>query len=222
MEVAQAVAEPPLLASLVDARSAVNTLQGLTDEIGTLVTSPLLKTVQDYQEQVTPKLKEATSKYQALSAFLQLHKKDHDKEYRALQRDYVKAMQALQRVQAVGAQRHEALCDSDYLASDKITQEDILTAKQAVLEAGEIAHGAIVIRDLFSEFGTMLHAQGKGIDQIEEKVEQISIEIGKGVKELEQAQRLQAEARQKYLIILCVVLLILTAIIVPIVITFAK
>lgn len=98
-----------------------------------------------------------------------------------------------------------------------VSSVDLQRAKEEVLEAGQIAAEAMLVKDLFQQVGFIIYEQGKGIEQIEHKVENIRIEIGKGVTELEQAQQLQREARQKQLLSLCVALLIAAAIVIPIV-----
>lgn len=98
---------------------------------------------------------------------------------------------------------------------------DLQRAKEEVLEAGQIAAEAMLIKDMFQQVGSIIHEQGKDIEQIEHKVEGIRITIGDGITELDQARRLQAEARQKQMLMLCVGLLIVAVIVIPIVLTFA-
>ncbi|TMW63248.1 hypothetical protein Poli38472_002189 [Pythium oligandrum] len=204
-----------LLTSLEDAQALVQELCRLTQEIAEIIQSPELTREEHYVTRVTPLTNEATAKYQTLAAFLQQHRNDHDKEYRTIQRSFVQAMQDLQQVQRAAAKRREALCDADFVFGAKISAEDVQTAKEEVLEAQQIASEAVVVKKLFQEVGVIVHQQGQGIDAIEHKVETIRLEIGQGVNELQHARRLQREARQKHLVIVCVSVLILAAIIIP-------
>ncbi|KAJ0409331.1 hypothetical protein ATCC90586_000568 [Pythium insidiosum] len=209
-----------LLTSLSDAQSLLNDLERLVHEIPPEIQSPALQSEEQYLQRVQPKLDEAAAKYQTLAAFLQEHRKDQDKEYRSLQRTFVRVMQELQQLQRASAKRRAALCDADFLSVTKLSAEDLQTAKEEVLEASQIAAEAVVVKQLFQEVGAIVHQQGQGIDQIEKKVETIRIEIGQGVNELEHARRLQREARQKYLIAMCLALLVICAIVIPIVLVF--
>lgn len=203
-----------------DARNAIQSLQELTKEIHALVDGPTLKNESEYVEQVVPKLDKATAKYQAVASCLQAHKKDPNKEFRVIQRDFVKTMQAFQLAQRTATERREAICDAEFLGATGMTEQDLQAAKEEVLEAGEIAQEAVILRDLFQQVGSMVHEQSAGIEAIEDKVDAVCIEIGNGVSELEQAARLQAEARQKYMLIALVVVLILCAVLIPILTVF--
>jgi ribosomal protein S24E len=212
----------PAVASLDEANLALASLQGLTTSIRDAVADPSLQREQDYVERVSPKIDEATRKYQALASFLQEQQTsggDSNKAYRTVQRAFVRVMQDLQQVQRDGARRREALCDADFMSSSQISTVDIQRVKEEVVEATQIAREAVVVKELFQQVGTIVSEQGRGVEQIEAKVENIRVEIGRGVNELEHAYQLQREARQKYLYILCFVTLILAAIILPLVFT---
>lgn len=207
------------ISNLEEANTALHSLQALTALIRDAVADPGMQSEQDYVESVTPKLDEATCKYQAIASFLQEQQKSDSKTYRTLQRSFVRAMQELQQVQRDGARRREGLCDADFMATKQISSVDIQRAKEEVVEAGQIAREAVVVKELFRQVGTIVSEQGRGVEQIETKVDNIRVEIGKGVNELEHAYQLQREARQKYMYIACLVLLILAAIILPLVFT---
>ncbi|KAG1701528.1 hypothetical protein DVH05_010829 [Phytophthora capsici] len=212
----------PVISSLEDASDVLEKLRTLTSSISEAASSPTLKTEQDYITSVVPQLDEATGTYQALATFLREHKrgKSESNAFRDVQRAFVKVMQKLQTAQRQAAARREALCDADFLAGNgsvAISAQEIQTAKEEVLEAGEIAKEAAAVNALFRQVGTLVSEQGQGVDQIVTKVEAVRVEIGKGVDELQHARQLQREARQKYLWYLCLVTLILAAIIIPIV-----
>lgn len=210
------------LTTLDDAKRAVPNLHALVREIASLVTSSTtLKREEDYAATVTPKIDAATTAYQAIASFLQEHKKEfaHDKDFRSVQREFVAVMQELQQVQRDGAAKREQLCDADFLATTKISTLDIQRAKEEVVEAEQIASEAVVVRQLFQEVGSIVVEQGKGVDEIQRKVENIRIEISNGVNELQHARRLQKEAQQKYLLVLLLAVLIVAAIVVPIVVS---
>lgn len=212
------------IATLDDAKRALPRLNALVDEIAALVADPeALKREDDYATSVTPRVDAATTQYQALAAFLQEHKKKsaHDKDFRTVQREFVAVMQQLQQVQRDSATRREQLCDADFLATSKVSTVDIQRAKEEVVEAGQIASEAVVVRQLFQEVGAIVAEQGKGVDEIQRKVEHIRVEIGNGVDELQHARRLQREAQQKYLIVFVVALLVLAAIVVPVAVSLA-
>jgi hypothetical protein len=210
----------PLLTSLADAQGLLHALSELVSDISRAIEDPSLTREEHYLERVAPQLNDATAKYQALASFLQGNKRDHDKEYRAIQRAFVAAMQELQHVQRQAAKRRELLCDADFVAVSKISAMDVQVAKEEMLEAQQIASEAVVVKQLFQEVGAIVHQQGQGIDQIESKVEAIRIEIGHGVNELQHARQLQREARQKYFLALALALLVAAAVIVPVVLAF--
>ncbi|POM63619.1 Snare domain containing protein [Phytophthora palmivora] len=212
----------PVISTLEDANTLLETLRTLTTSISEGASSPTLKTEQDYITTVVPQLDEATATYQSLATFLREHKrgKSESSSFRDVQRAFVRTMQDLQSAQRQAATRREALCDADFLAGNgsvAISAQEIQTAKEEVLEAGEIAQEAAAVNALFRQVGTLVHEQGQGVDQIATKVEAIRVEIGKGVDELQHARQLQREARQKYLWYLCILTLILAAIIIPLV-----
>ncbi|GMF13104.1 unnamed protein product [Phytophthora lilii] len=212
----------PVISTLEDASSLLETLRGLTANISDAASSPTLKTEQDYITGVVPQLDEATATYQALATFLREHKRGHAEGagFRDVQRAFVRVMQELQSAQRQAAARREALCDADFLAGTGmvvISAQEIQTAKEEVLEAGEIAQEAAAVNALFRQVGTLVSEQGQGVEQIATKVEAVRVEIGKGVDELQHARQLQREARQKYLWYLCLLTLVLAAIIVPLV-----
>ncbi|GAB9463829.1 hypothetical protein Gpo141_00001276 [Globisporangium polare] len=212
------------IASLADAARALPLLHALVTEISSLVSSSNAQELQreaDYAAKVTPKLEAATSQYQALASFLQEHKKEfaHDKQFRSVQREYVEVMQQLQKVQRESAARREQLCDADFLSSSQVTSVDLQRAKEEVAEAGQIATEAVIVKQLFQTVSAAIVEQGKGVDQIQHKVENIRIEIGNGVNELQHARRLQKEAQHKYLICVLVFLLVLAAVVIPIVVS---
>lgn len=209
-----------LITSLAGAQSLLNELAKVVETVAAEIKSPALTREEAYLARIAPMLNEASIKYQALAAYLQENKKDHDKEYRSIQRSYVQVMQELQQVQRDATKKREALCDSDFLAVSKISAEDVQIAKEEMLQANQIVAEAVMVKQLFQEVGTIVHQQGQGIDQIEKKVETIRIEIGAGVNELAHARQLQREVRQKHMIILCVLLLIAVAIIIPIILAF--
>lgn len=218
----EASAPAAFISDLNDAKRAIPQLRALVDEISTLIATPTeLASEADYAAKVTPKIETVTTQYQSLASFLQEHKKElaHEKDFRSLQREFVGVMQELQLVQRHGATRREALCDADFLATTKVSSVDIQLAKEEVAEAGQIAAEAIVVKQLFQEVGAIVVEQGKGIDQIQRKVEHIRIEIGHGVDELQHARRLQREAQQKYCYFVCIGLLVVAAIVAPIVVS---
>lgn len=212
-----------VIASLDDATRALPLLHALVTEISSLVSinSQELQREADYGAKVTPKLEAATAQYQALASFLQEHKKEfaHDKTFRSVQREYVDVMQQLQRVQRESAARREQLCDADFLATSQVTSVDLQRAKEEVAEAGQLATEAVIVKQLFQTVGAAIVEQGKGVEQIQHKVEHIRIEIGNGVNELEHARRLQKEAQHKYLICVLICMLVLAAIVIPIVVS---
>ncbi|KAL4160295.1 hypothetical protein PRNP1_000865 [Phytophthora ramorum] len=212
----------PAISSLDDATSKLETLRTLTADISQAAASPSLKTEQDYITSVAPQLDEATATYQALATFLREHKRGHTEAtgFRDVQRSFVRVMQELQSAQRQAAARREALCDADFLAgtgSVVISAQEIQTAKEEVLEAGEIAQEAAAVNALFRQVGTLVSEQGQGVDQIATKVEAVRVEIGKGVDELQHARQLQREARQKYLWYICLLTLVLAGIVIPLV-----
>ncbi|OWZ20406.1 hypothetical protein PHMEG_0005180 [Phytophthora megakarya] len=212
----------PVISTLEDAAGLLDTLRTLTTSISESAASPTLKTEQDYISTVVPQLDEATTTYQSLATFLREHKrgKAESSSFRDVQRSFVRAMQELQTAQREAAARREALCDADFLAGNGsvvISAQEIQTAKEEVLEAGEIAREAAAVNALFHQVGTLVHEQGQGVEQIATKVEAVRVEIGKGVDELQHARQLQREARQKYLWYLCILTLILAAIVIPLV-----
>jgi hypothetical protein len=212
----------PVITSLEDANKLLESLRTLTASISEAATSPSLKSEQDYITGVVPQLDEATATYQALATFLHEHKRGRAEgsNSRDVQRAFVHAMQELQSAQRQAAARREALCDADFLAGNGsvvISAQEIQTAKEEVLEAGEIAQEAAAVNALFRHVGALVHEQDQGVEQIATKVEAVRIEIGKGVDELQHARQLQREARQKYLWYLCLLTLVLAAIIIPLV-----
>ncbi|KAF4135718.1 hypothetical protein GN958_ATG15084 [Phytophthora infestans] len=212
----------PEISTLENASTLLDKLRTLTSNIGEAALSPTLKTEQDYITGVVPQLDEATGTYQALATFLREHKRDKAETsgFRDVQRAFVNVMQDLQSAQRQAAARREALCDADFMAGNgsvAISAQEIQTAKEEVLEAGEIAQEAAAVNELFRHVGTLVSEQGHGVDQIATKVEAVRVEIGKGVDELQHARQLQREARQKYLWYLCLFTLILAAIIIPLV-----
>lgn len=211
------------IASLDDATRALPLLHALVTAISSLisVTSSELKREADYAAQVTPKLEAATVQYQSLASFLQEHKKEfsHDKQFRSVQREFVDVMQQLQQVQRESAARREQLCDADFLATSQVTSVDLQRAKEEVSEAGQIATEAVIVKQLFQSVGAVIVEQGRGVDEIQHKVENIRVEIGSGVNELQHARRLQKEAQQKYLICVLVALLVLAVVVIPIVVS---
>ncbi|KAG7385789.1 hypothetical protein PHYPSEUDO_001034 [Phytophthora pseudosyringae] len=210
------------ISSLEEASALLEKLRALTSSINEAASSSSLKTEQDYISGVVPQLDEATGTYQALASFLREHKrgKAESSSFREVQRAFVKVMQELQSAQRQAAGRREALCDADFLAGNgsvAVSAQEIQTAKEEVLEAGEIAQEAAAVNALFRQVGTMVSEQGHGVDQIATKVDAVRVEIGKGVDELQHARQLQREARQKYLWYLCLLTLVLAAIIIPLV-----
>lgn len=148
-------------------------------------------------------------------------------------------MLELQHVQSEGSKRREMLCEKgesdiwcclqsgfhsiclwlEFLSKNKFTAEEIQIAKEEILEANELAKEAVLVKELFQEVGALIHHQGQGIDAIGEKVEQIRIEIGQGISELEQAKRLQREARNKYCLIVSIVVLIVAIVLILVAVT---
>ncbi|KAF4320991.1 hypothetical protein BBO99_00001597 [Phytophthora kernoviae] len=177
-------AASPVITTLEDASAKLETLRTLTASISEAAASPTLKTEQDYITGVVPQLDEATATYQTLAAFLREHKRSHNEGagFRDVQRAFVRVMQELQTAQRGAAARREALCDADFIAGNglvAISAQDIQTAKEEVLEAGEIAQEAAAVNALFRQVGTLVSEQGHGVDQIATKVEAIRVEIGK-------------------------------------------
>ncbi|KAE8900035.1 hypothetical protein PF005_g10294 [Phytophthora fragariae] len=212
----------PVISTLDDASSLLETLRALTASISDAASSATLKTEHDYITDVVPQLDAATATYQALATFLREYKrgKAESSSFRDVQRAFVRVMQELQTAQRQAAARREALCDADFMAGNgsvAISAQEIQTAKEEVLEAGEIAQEAAAVNALFRQVGTLVNEQGQGVDQIVTKVEAVRVEIGKGVDELQHARQLQREARQKYLWHICLLSLVLAAIIIPLV-----
>uniref|UniRef100_K3WKN3 t-SNARE coiled-coil homology domain-containing protein n=1 Tax=Globisporangium ultimum (strain ATCC 200006 / CBS 805.95 / DAOM BR144) TaxID=431595 RepID=K3WKN3_GLOUD len=215
-----------IILDLADAKRALPQLRASVNAIETLLSTPnALRSEADYAANVTPKVDAVTLQYQSLARFLQEHKKQkdgaHEKEFRSVQREFVVVMQELQEVQKQCAIRREELCDADFLATTNVTSVDLQVAKEEVVEAGQIASEAAVVKQLFQQVGAIVAEQGKGVDQIQHKVETIRIEIGRGVDELQHAQRLQREAQRKYLYAACLALAIVAIIVVPIVVKLA-
>ncbi|RLN46645.1 hypothetical protein BBJ28_00009272 [Nothophytophthora sp. Chile5] len=212
----------PIISTLEDATATLDTLRSLTTSISTAAASPALQSERDFTANVVPKLDEATATYQALATFLREHKRSRadGSGFRDVQRAFVRVMQDLQHAQHEATATREALCDADFLAGNgqaSLSAQDIQTAKEEVLEAGELAQEAATVNALFRQVGTLVSEQGEGVSQIATKVDAIRVEIGKGVDELQHARQLQREARQKYLWYLCLATLVLAAIVVPVV-----
>ncbi|CEG42841.1 protein syx-7 [Plasmopara halstedii] len=211
-----------VLSTLEDAKVLLEKLRTLTISISEAASSSTLKSEKDYTTSVVPQLDEATQIYQSLATFLREHKrgKAEVSGFRDVQRTFVKVMQDLQSSQRQAAARREALCDADFLAGNgsvAISAQEIQTAKEEVIEAGEIAQEAAAVNALFHQVGTLINEQGHGVDMIVTKVEAVRVEIGKGVDELKHARQLQREARQKYLWCLCLFAVVLAVIIVSLV-----
>lgn len=208
--------------TLEEAKILLEKLRTLTVGISEAASNSTLKSEKDFITSVVPQLDEATKTYQTLATFLREHKRERGDAsgYRDVQRTFVKVMQDLQSSQRQAAARREALCDADFLAGNgtiAISAQEIQTAKEEVLEAGEIAQEAAAVNALFHQVGTMISEQGHGVDQIATKVEAVRVEIGKGVDELQHARQLQREARQKYLWCLCLFFSALAAISLPLI-----
>ena len=95
-------------------------------------------------------------------------------------------------------------------------------AKEQEAKAIEIAETAVEVKQLYQEVNTIVHDQTAGIQHVATTVNDTKLEIGGGVDELEQAARLQREARAKMVIIFVIIALILTVIIAPIVVSISN
>lgn len=98
--------------SLQEADGVLQELRVSVESIGAAITNPSIKTEEEYKQSVNPMIDATTAKYQMLASYLQAHAKKHDKQYKAVQRGFVKVMQDLQQVQRSGAKRREALCEA--------------------------------------------------------------------------------------------------------------
>lgn len=157
----------PVISTLEEASSLLERLRALASSISEAASSPTLKTEQDYISGVVPQLDEATTTYQALATFLREHKRGKAESggFRDVQRSFVRVMQELQTAQRQAAARREALCDADFMAGNgsvAISAQEIQTAKEEVLEAGEIAQEAAAVNALFRQVGTLVSEQGQG------------------------------------------------------------
>ncbi|CCI39780.1 unnamed protein product [Albugo candida] len=208
-----------LISDLGNAQAIQSRLESLVDEVSIAINSTTMQSEHDYISLVLPLMESATAHYQGLAGFLQQHKRSHDREYRLLHRAFTKTMLELQHVQSEGSKRREMLCEKEFLSKNKFTAEEIQIAKEEILEANELAKEAVLVKELFQEVGALIHHQGQGIDAIGEKVEQIRIEIGQGISELEQAKRLQREARNKYCLIVSIVVLTVAIVLILVAVT---
>jgi hypothetical protein len=110
----------------------------------------------------------------------------------------------------------------DLISTSSISSEDLQRAKEEREQALQIAEDAIQVNKAFQAVGALVGEQHAAIVQMKQKTDAIKLEIGQGVSELEQAQRLQQEALRKKCLIALVVILLTAAITVPIVLTLLK
>lgn len=204
-----------------DANVSLDLLEALVKDIGEYCALDEYKSEEEFDGAVKPKVDEATARSQTLASFFQKHKKMKDNaEFKKIHRHFVSTMKEFQSVHNQVASKREAVCDQAMLKDVKVSVADLQIAKEEEAKALKIAEEAVEVKELYQEVNTLVHDQASCIQQVSTNVEHTKIEIGGGVDELEQANRLQREARQKKVMVILLIIAILAVIIVPIVLQY--
>lgn len=213
--------ESSSIQSVEDAGSVLSILEELVQDIGQHCAMDDYQSEEEFDATVKPKVDEATARSQKLAAYLQENKKMKDHaEFKKLHRKFVSIMKDFQSAHNQVASKRESVCDQAMLQEVKVSVAELQIAKEEEAKAIKIAEDAVEVKELYKEVNTLVHDQTSGIEQVSSNVQHTKLEIGGGVDELEQANRLQKEARQKKIAIILLLIAILAVIIVPIVLQY--
>ncbi|OQR83156.1 hypothetical protein ACHHYP_15022 [Achlya hypogyna] len=215
--------EEPVINTLEEAEEALGRMSANLGVVSAECSMDGVTTEALFMEKTASAMGHATGLSRQLAAFLdaEKHRKGANKaKLKALQKGYVDAMKQLQDVQRIYARRHEAVIEYDLIKTACISTDDLKKAKEERDQALEIAEDAVQVNKAFQAVDNLVKAQTATITQIRNQTEDIKLEIGDTVNELEHARQLQRETMQKKCLIYLVVLLILAAIIIPIVLHY--
>ncbi|KAH9091159.1 hypothetical protein Ae201684P_006559 [Aphanomyces euteiches] len=215
-----ATVESATLNTVEQAAAAVARMKECLSIVEDRCHAPDMTTEKQFVEQTQAPLDEATALSRQVANFLK-HK--HAKaDVKAVQVDFVATMKRLLETQRMHTRKHEAVVEYDLIQSGTVSSDEFKAGRDVLEKELALAEEMGHLVHTVDQVHKVVHDQTAVIEHVKADIEAVSLEIGAAVTAEEQAAYLRWEKTKKQYLLALLVLMIVTAIVTPIVLTFAR